>query len=905
MKMGWVYRFAMLAVVAGALAVCTPSASALIVKEPNGTVVSIALRSGINPTSVPGSIASGHAARGTSGFSTADNLSYHGGAVVRSVAPYLIFWIPSGDTTLSSASQALIQRYFTDNAADSGGSQNVYGVDRQFTDGAGFADYKQTFSASQSFADTQSYPTTGNCTVTSGTFPTCLTDAQIRTEVKRVIAANGWPEDGTSSSDLAANAPLYFVILPPDVNECTNSTQCASNRFCAYHSDLVDGSTGNFVLYSLLPTLLASSNPKGCQVDGNAQVQKPNGDQVGDVTIKYTSHEFSETITDPIFNSSGGVGWWNTSSGQEDGDQCNFSGAYNPSQDSNPNAFTPTLGGAAAAGTLFNQLINGNQYYTQSEWSNGDGNCKLRPSAGTMLARFTTPSSPQALGTTWTFNPSASSSSNGYSSVSWSFGDGTTSFDKSGSGPSAVSHDYATAGNYTVTLTLVDPMGNLAMTSHVITAGSPPAAAFSSSPAQPVPGSQVSFDGTGSTDPNAGVTITSYTWTFGDGTNGTGAMTNHTYATDGTYTVALKVTDSIGLTNTVTHTITVDEDPTAAFTVSSAHPPVGQVVSFDGSGSSDADGSIASYSWTFGDGATGTGSNPSHSYSSPGTYTVSLTVIDSSGRRDSISQQLTVGAPPTAAFSFSPPQAGPNSPVSFDGSSSSDPDSGVTITAYAWNFGDGTTGSGATTSHSYANPGTYTVTLTVTNSLGLTSAPVTHQVAIVDESPTASFTVNTPSVATGQTAAFNAVASSDPDGSIVTYAWNFGDGTTGLGASPTHAYTKPGVYTVTLGVVDSSGHMSTTAHTITVVKAKITKTSVRHKRSKGATLLVTTNAPGKVSAAHKSGRLMAPGTVSLKFKLSTSQLRTLASKGKLTIKVKITFSPTAGSPSTTTLTIRF
>jgi len=80
----------------------------------------------------------------------------------------MIFWDPSGEIT--SASRALFERCFADVAAQSGAATNVYAVDRQFTDSTGFADYKQTFSAaSLAIADTQAYPSTGNCSHTAGT----------------------------------------------------------------------------------------------------------------------------------------------------------------------------------------------------------------------------------------------------------------------------------------------------------------------------------------------------------------------------------------------------------------------------------------------------------------------------------------------------------------------------------------------------------------------------------------------------------------------------------------------------------------------------------------------------------------------------------------------------------------
>jgi PKD repeat protein len=179
---------------------------------------------------------------------------------------------------------------------------------------------------------------------------------------------------------------------------------------------------------------------------------------------------------------------------------------------------------------------------------------------------------------------------------------------------------------------------------HTVTAGSkPPTAAFSSSPGSPLEGTAVSFDGSGSADPNQGGKIDSYSWSFGDGGSGTGATPSHVYAKAGTYQVSLTVTSHENKTAQVTHNVIVgDESPVAAFT-----PPSGVVAgtaaSFDGRASHDPDGSIASYSWNFGDGGSGSGATPSHKYAKAGTFTVTLTVLDSDGRSASVGHSVTVG----------------------------------------------------------------------------------------------------------------------------------------------------------------------------------------------------------------------------------------------------------------------
>jgi PKD repeat protein len=167
--------------------------------------------------------------------------------------------------------------------------------------------------------------------------------------------------------------------------------------------------------------------------------------------------------------------------------------------------------------------------------------------------------------------------------------------------------------------------------------------------------------------------------------------------------------------------------PTAAFTSGANR----LAATFDGTTSSDPDGTIASYAWDFGDGTTGTGATANHNYAAEGTYTVKLKVTDNSGGVSEVSHDITVTDPnalPTAAFTSSTTDL----TASLNGSTSTDPDG--TIASYEWDFGDGTTGSGATIDHAYAAAGTYDVKLTVTDNRGAT-AEVTHSVKVIAPSP--------------------------------------------------------------------------------------------------------------------------------------------------------------------------
>ena len=162
-------------------------------------------------------------------------------------------------------------------------------------------------------------------------------------------------------------------------------------------------------------------------------------------------------------------------------------------------------------------------------------------------------------------------------------------------------------------------------------------------------GLSVAFDASASTDADG--TITGYQWSFGDGTTGTGAAVAHTYATAGTYTVALTVTDDDDASTTTTTAITVaagNAGPSALFTSSQD----GLSVAFDASASTDPDGMITSYQWSFGDGSTGVGAITAHTYVTAGTYTVALTVTDDDAATITTTTAITVvgGFPATSSY---------------------------------------------------------------------------------------------------------------------------------------------------------------------------------------------------------------------------------------------------------------
>ena len=289
--------------------------------------------------------------------------------------------------------------------------------------------------------------------------------------------------------------------------------------------------------------------------------------------------------------------------------------------------------------------------------------------------------------------------------------------------------------------------------------------------------------------------------------------------------------------------------PLAAFT----YDCVGTTCQFDASGSADTDGLIASYQWNFGDGTSGSSASTGHTYALGRGYAVTLTVTDDAGLTGTLTANVTANAAPVASFTALCNGA----TCAFDASASVDPDGA--ITAYVWDFGDGQRGYSPMLTHTYATTGTFTVRLLVwddsgVGSVGLDQTNVT--VLAVNVSPVASFSSLCPAV----TCTFDASGSSDPDGTITSYAWNFGDGTTGSGVTVSHTYGTGGTYAVTLTVTDNAGTSATRAQSVTVVLPEMhvgdldgSSTNQQNKWTAAVTIAVHDKLHGPVAGATMTG----------------------------------------------------
>lgn len=385
----------------------------------------------------------------------------------------------------------------------------------------------------------------------------------------------------------------------------------------------------------------------------------------------------------------------------------------------------------------------------------------------------------------------------------WDFNDGGTA-----GGPSPI-HIFTEPGEYRVRLTIegdvIGQCDNTDTDEVIVTVTDAPVAAFAMPERAPV-GVPVALDASGSSSRSAN--ITGYRWDFGDGTTGEGAQVQHVFAEAGSYIVTLTVeTDGAeaGCTaSTRQQTIIVNAPPVAeagrARTVG-----VGEEVRLNGLASQDADGAVTSWNWSLGDGATAEGAEVQHRYARPGRYPAILTVTDDVAQPNSSDADtvfITVNAPPVPIVT-APAQACVAEDVVFSADRSTDADNASL--QYRWTFGDGEAGTGAQAAHTYGTPGRYQVTLFADDGRNVANSQAdTTQTLIVNRPPQA-FAGPARRICAGANVAFDGSRSSDPDGTLTRFAWDFGDSGEAVGAQVTHAFARPGAYTARLTVTDDSG----------------------------------------------------------------------------------------------------
>ena len=378
----------------------------------------------------------------------------------------------------------------------------------------------------------------------------------------------------------------------------------------------------------------------------------------------------------------------------------------------------------------------------------------------------------------------------------WDFGDGTTS-----TTPGNVSHTYTTAGSRVVTLTLVNSVGTTSAQGGISAAGLPVAQFLVGPDSNPDVSATTPFT-LAFTDQSTG-SPTSWLWSFGDGTTSSDRNPAHTYTTMGDFTASLLVTNAAGSnTATVTHAVQVGEPTIANFSYTTPTRNTADTSPFSVTFTDTSSNSPTSWLWNFGDGTTSTQQNPTHSYSTWGRYTVSLTATNvlSNTALDvgntsvkTMVDLVSVGLAPASSFTLSSGVGTLPITIVATDTSANNP------TSWQWDFGDGTGATSQNTAHVYTTYGTRTITLTTYNTIGTQTS--SQAVTITPPAVVTSFSHTTSGSTVPVTVTYTDTSSNSP----TSWLWNFGDGTTSTQQNPTHTYTTSGTYTTTLTAVNFAG----------------------------------------------------------------------------------------------------
>jgi YD repeat-containing protein len=474
---------------------------------------------------------------------------------------------------------------------------------------------------------------------------------------------------------------------------------------------------------------------------------------------------------------------------------------------------------------------------------------------------------------TFTFTSTSTDPDNDIQTTEWDLdGDGT--FDPGVTGPSVV-HTYATTGQRSVSMRVTDAAGGDDTTEDTSIAPGQivnvqnqgqPNGAVSASPNPAQPNQSVTFSAAGSTDP--GGAITRYEWDLdNNGTYETDTAATPTatvaggFATGGPHTVGLRVTDSCGAQDTATGSVVVQNSaPIASFTVSPNPAPLGATITFNAAASSDPGGSIVKYEWDFDNNDVfeldTLGVNNTTKQNLPaGFYAVQLRVTDNNGAQATTLRTFRVNAKPVASFSYVPLSPLIGEQVTFDGTSSGDPDGSVA--SYAWDLdGNGSfESSGPNPTRTYTSAATVNVRLRVTDNNGTVSDVLSRDVIVHATRPNAGFTYSPRYPLPGQAVTLTSTSSPSASPStpaLVSTQWDLGysplvDFTLdGAGASLVTSFATPGPHPVAVKVTETGGGSAIAADTIVVnapPQASFTITPIKAQEGKSVTFASTSSDP--------------------------------------------------------------
>ncbi|HKR05483.1 MAG TPA: PKD domain-containing protein [Bacteroidia bacterium] len=591
-----------------------------------------------------------------------------------------------------------------------------------------------------------------------------------------------WSPSGDTSATIYVNpaANTTYTVLVTDTNGCKNS-------------DTIDVFVNPTPVVNLSPTFICAGNSTTLNAGntGSTFLWTPNGETTQSITVS-DSGNYGVIVT----NSFG----------------CQGSGSS-----------IVTVGGTGIMGNLGNvafcaggnDTLNAGNAGSTYIWSNGATSQSIVVNAaGTYTVTITDPTgctnsfysnvsvnplpvpdfttSPTCLSSMIPFNNTSTIPSGNIISWSWDFGDGTNSTLQN------PTHQYATSGIHVVTLQATSGNGCTASVTQNVGVGAEPTANFSGN---------ASCFGTAAvfTDLSTitnGV-ISSWDWNFGDGSSSTQQNPSHLYNAPGTYNVTVTVASGGGCTASFTASVTINPKPVADFSTTS----VCKNATTDFTDlSTMQNGSINSYAWSFGDGGTSNLQNPSHTYANDGSYTATLIVTSDLGCTDTISQTVKVNPLPLVSFT-APAVCFGNATIYSDGSSVT---SG-SINGWYWEFGDGTSSNQQNPSHIFNNDGTYNVMLVVTTDNGCSDSST--QSVIVNPLPGGGFVSQ--NVCLNNATQFTDT-STVSSGSITNWLWDLGDGNNSSVQNPSHIYSTPGTYNVSLVVSTANGCKDTIIQSVNV-----------------------------------------------------------------------------------------
>ena len=386
-------------------------------------------------------------------------------------------------------------------------------------------------------------------------------------------------------------------------------------------------------------------------------------------------------------------------------------------------------------------------------------------------------------------------------SWTWDFGDLTSTINNTSTVQNPA-HLFSAAGTYSISLLVQNSQGCTDTVSKTIVIADLPAVDFIL--ADSCLSEAVQF----AVDPTVTVLadIADYYWEFGDGNTSTEQNPSHTYEVDGTYTVTLTVTDLNTCSNSTSKELTLNPLPNSLFGMSESQCNSDPI--YFTNYSTTESGYITEWHWDYGDGNDTIISHPgnpniSHLYDNEGTYTVTLTITNSTGCSATSTQEITILPGPTANFDFESVCLN----VSADFTDLSQSNEGGRIVGWDWDFGDPTSGVDnfstlQNPSHNFSTVGDHLVTLTVRNENGCAS--VDTSTINISMLPEIDFIVVGGTCLEGETLFYIDSTLVDVN-NIQSAIWEFGDGFSSNLTQPSHIYASAGTYIITLTIVDLNG----------------------------------------------------------------------------------------------------